>query len=308
MGPTPREDVHLRGPVGRVHDPADLAKDLFGERRGHVRRQDAASLFRRARGRVAQRGTSPHSFVLRIENHVDRVKSSCDRLTVDGGVKATLAQAKQHALKRTRRQQAALETRHKLIEAAILCMAEYGPGGVTLDRVTETAGVSHGLVRHHFGGKRQLLISAFDRLADEQRAKFTGRDRTTGIDAVATLRTTVATSLRDAVASRSRAHAWFGFWQAALRDPALGEVNERLYADERSRYIGLFRAAAQQLGLTIDERQAGRGLQALSDGIWNELVIDSREFKIEEALELCNCFIDLILQEGRAARERSSDG
>jgi AcrR family transcriptional regulator len=219
-----------------------------------------------------------------------------------------LAQTEQHALKRTRRQQAALETRQKLIEAAILCMAKYGPAGVTLDRVTDTAGVSRGLVRHHFGGKRQLLISAFDRLADEQRAKFNGGDPTTEIDAVATLRTTVATSLRDAVGSRSRAHAWFGFWQAALRDPALGEVNERLYADERSRYVELFRAAAQQLGLVIDERQAGRGLQALADGMWNELVVDSRDFKIEEALELCNRFIDLTLKEGGAAREGSSDG
>jgi TetR/AcrR family transcriptional regulator, transcriptional repressor of bet genes len=185
-----------------------------------------------------------------------------------------MAQTKQHPPKRTRRQQAALETRQKLIEAAIVCMAEHGPAGVTLDKVTDTAGVSRGLVRHHFGGKRQLLLIAFERLADEQRATFNGGEPATEVDAVATLRTAVTTSLRDAAASSSRAHAWFGFWQAALRDPALGEVNERLYADERSRYTELFRAAARQLDLVIDERQAGRGLQALAHGVWNELVIE----------------------------------
>lgn len=219
-----------------------------------------------------------------------------------------MTQTQQDTRTRTRRQQAALKTREKLIEAAILCMAEYGPAGVTLDRVTDTAGVSRGLVRHHFGGKRQLLISAFERLADEQRAKFNGGDTAIEHDPVATLRATVAASLRDAVGSRSRAHAWFGFWQAALRDPALGEINERLYADERNRYIELFRAAAQQQGLAIDEHQAGRGLQALADGMWNELVIDTKDFGIEEALELCNRFIDLTLKEGRAAQEESSAG
>jgi AcrR family transcriptional regulator len=187
-------------------------------------------------------------------------------------------------------------------------MARFGPAGVTLDKVTDTAGVSRGLVRHHFGSKRQLLLDAFDRLADEQRAEFNGGDSPTGIDALATLRTTVATSLHRAVASPVRAHAWFGFWQAALTDPALGEISQRLYADERTRYIELFRAAGLQMDLVIDERQAGRGLQALADGIWSELVIDSGDLGIDEAVALCDRFIDLILKEGRAARESCSDG
>jgi TetR/AcrR family transcriptional repressor of bet genes len=219
-----------------------------------------------------------------------------------------LSPTRHSTLKCTQRQQASIATKRKLIEAAIVCMAEYGPAGVTLDKVTDTAGVSRGLVRHHFGGKRQLLFSAFEHLADEQRATFNSGDPATEVDAVATLRTIVATSLRDAAASSSRAHAWFGFWQAALRDPALGEVNECLYADERKRYTELFRAAARQLDLVIDERQAGRGLQALADGVWNELVIDKNDFRIDEAVALCDRFIDLILKEGRAARESRSDG
>ena len=201
-----------------------------------------------------------------------------------------------------------MATKRRLIEAAIVCMADYGPAGVTLDKVTDTAGVSRGLVRHHFGGKRQLLLSAFERLADEERATFNGDDPATEVDAVAALRAAVATSLREAAASSSRAHAWFGFWQAALRDPALGEVNERVYADERKRYTELFRAVARQLDLVIDERQAGRGLQALAGGVWNELVIDKSDFRIDEAVALCDRFIDLILQDGRAVRKTCSDG
>ena len=202
----------------------------------------------------------------------------------------------------TQRQLSAAATRDSLIEAAIDCMAAYGPAGVTLQLVTDTAGVSRGLVRHHFGSKQKLLLEAFQRLADEERSAFAPDDAGDEDDAVATLRTAIVTSFRDAMAAPTRMHAWFGFWQAALTDPALRDINERLYADERARYTELFRAAAQQLDLVIDEGEAGRGLQALADGAWNQLVIDTTDFTVERALALCNDYIDMVLERGRAAR------
>jgi AcrR family transcriptional regulator len=207
--------------------------------------------------------------------------------------------AKPAAGKTTQRQLNAAATRDRLIEATIVCMANYGPAGVTLQRVTDTAGVSRGLVRHHFRTKHRLLLEAFQRLADEQRAAF-GSGAADGADAVATLRNAIARSFRDALAAPARAHAWFGFWQAALGDPALREINERVYREERERYTVLFRAAAQERGLALDEIEAGRGLVALADGVWNELVMDSTNLTVEEAFTLCDHYIDMVLAHGRA--------
>lgn len=207
-----------------------------------------------------------------------------------------------------KRQLSAAATKDKLIEATILCMANYGPAGVSIERITAAAGVSRGLVRHHFGNKRQLLLEAFRRLADEQRAAFSGGDAATDGDAVATLRTAMVTSFRDALAAPARAHAWFGFWQAALGDPALREINARVYVEERERYSELFRAAAQERDLVIDAREAGRGLVALADGAWNELVMDTTDLDIDEALALCNHYVDMVLEQGRAGRESCSAG
>jgi AcrR family transcriptional regulator len=201
----------------------------------------------------------------------------------------------------TQRQVNAAATRDRLIEATITCMANYGPAGVTLERVTETAGVSRGLVRHHFGTKRTLVLEAFRRLADEQRAALMSA-ATPGGDAVAMLRSTIARSFRDALAAPARAHAWFGFWQAALGDPTLREINERAYMEERERYTELFRAAAEERQLVLDETEAGRGLVALADGIWNELVMDSTDLTPEEALTLCDHYIDMVLERGRRDR------
>ena len=49
--------------------------------------------------------------------------------------------------------------------------------------------------------------------------------------------------------------------------------------------------------------EAGRGLVALADGVWNELVMDSTSLTVEEALTLCDHYIDMVLAEGRLNRE-----
>jgi AcrR family transcriptional regulator len=206
--------------------------------------------------------------------------------------------------RQNRRQVSAAASKDKLIEATILCMANYGPAGVSIERITDAAGVSRGLVRHHFGGKRQLLLEAFQRLADGQRAAFTADPAEDG-DPVATLRAIVATDFREELAAPERAHAWFGFWQAALGDPDLKEINERVYAEERERYSGLFREAARRQGLDIDPRKAGIGLVALADGAWIELLMAATDFTIEDALALCDDYIDTVLRQGRADRRRT---
>lgn len=197
-----------------------------------------------------------------------------------------------------KRHLSAAASKDKLIEATILCMANYGPAGVSIERITDAAGVSRGLVRHHFGGKQQLLLEAFQRLADGQRAAFTA-DPAEDDDPVATLRAIVATDFREELAAPERAHAWFGFWQAALGDPDLKEINERVYAEERERYSGLFREAARRQGLDIDPRKAGIGLVALADGAWIELLMAATDFSIDDALALCDAYIDMVLERGR---------
>ncbi|HEX5643674.1 MAG TPA: TetR family transcriptional regulator C-terminal domain-containing protein [Thermoleophilia bacterium] len=204
-----------------------------------------------------------------------------------------------------RRQLSAAASKDRLIEATILCMANYGPAGVSIERITDAAGVSRGLVRHHFGSKRQLLLEAFQRLADGERRAFSAGPAEDD-DPVATLRAIVATEFREELAAPERAHAWFGFWQAALGDPDLKEINELVYAEERERYSELFREAARRQGLDIDPRRAGIGLVALADGAWIELLMAATDFSVDEALAVCDEYIDMILERGRSGRGRAA--
>ena len=203
----------------------------------------------------------------------------------------------------TKRQLNAAATRDRIIEATILCMANYGPAGASVEKITDAAGVSRGLVRHHFGSKNQLLLEAFERLADEMRQAFSGEDPNAGADPIEALRIAIANEFRVTTAAPVRAHAWFGFWQAALGDPALQEVNDRVYAEERERFSELFREAAVRRNLSIDHREAGIALVALVDGAWNELLMRTADFGIDDAQTLCNHFIDMVVGQGRAVGE-----
>jgi hypothetical protein len=139
------------------------------------------------------------------------------------------------------------------------------------------------------------------------RAAFAGADPAAEPDPVGALRTAIANELEQTVASPQRARAWFGFWLAAMGDADLREANERLYTEERERFSALFRAAARQRGVEIDHREAGVGLVALVDGAWNELLMEGASFGLENAYALCDHYIDMVLEQDRAERERRAD-
>jgi len=211
------------------------------------------------------------------------------------------------AVRRARRSPDPVGNRDKLIEATIHCIATYGPAGATVERITDLAGLSRGLVRHHFGGKQALVREAFGRLAGEMRAAFQGDGADDERDPVAAMRTAIRTEFEDALAAPARAHAWFGFWQAAKGDPEIRRANEELYTEERERFSELFRRTAEQRGLRIDHREAAIGLVALVDGAWNELLMEAGDFGLGDAHALCDHYIDMVLEQGRADRGGPSD-
>jgi AcrR family transcriptional regulator len=58
-------------------------------------------------------------------------------------------------------------TRDRLLDAAIDIAGETGAQAVTYRAVAARVGMAHGLVRHHFGTREQLLIEAFRRAATQ---------------------------------------------------------------------------------------------------------------------------------------------
>ena len=71
-----------------------------------------------------------------------------------------------------RRQQRGQQTREKVIQAAAACVAEEGFAAANTNRIVERAGVTWGVLQHHFGDKSGLLDAVLERGMEELEAGF----------------------------------------------------------------------------------------------------------------------------------------
>src|SRR5271170_6046820 len=55
--------------------------------------------------------------------------------------------------------------REALVDATLRCLRKYGHAGVSVRRISAAAGVSIGLINHHFPNKSGLIAESYETLA-----------------------------------------------------------------------------------------------------------------------------------------------
>jgi AcrR family transcriptional regulator len=135
------------------------------------------------------------------------------------------------------------ETRGRLLDATIESLIEVGYAGTTVRRVTELAGVSVGAQSHHFPHRVDLVVSAFERLAEQridnyrERARELPPDREIRVQALLDLLWDDFSSPLFTVALK--------LWIAAAEDE---ELRERLVPVEKRIYAGVSELSAEVAG------------------------------------------------------------
>lgn len=180
------------------------------------------------------------------------------------------------------------QTRARLVEATIESIAVDGISGASVERITERAGVSRGLVRHYYRGKSQLVAAAFLRLADDYRAMLgIGETAPPGASPQVRLREAIVQAFERIRGIYERQYAWFGFWALARTDETLERINHELYDEVVDHLGGLIGAAAEELGHDVDATAAGRGVAALIEGAWLHAIIGVEGMSLDEAERIC---------------------
>jgi AcrR family transcriptional regulator len=180
--------------------------------------------------------------------------------------------------------------RARLLEATIASIARDGIAGASVERITQRAGVSRGLVRHYYGTKSKLLAEAFQLLADDYRGML-GMDRDDELQSAGS----AELRLRDAIlpmferleGGPTRQYAWFGFWALARSDSEIERINHVLYEEIVCYLGGLIAAVASKRGRDVDASAAGRGLAAMMEGAWVHCIVGVEGVSIREAERLC---------------------
>ena len=210
------------------------------------------------------------------------------------GIKGIAMKKKQRHVPKFRR--ATPEVRREaLVEATLSCLKKYGQEGVSVRRISAEAGVSIGLINHHFPSKSGLIAETYEVLAlslqDELRARAQNRTAAPRERLSGFFRASFAPELLDP----QLFNVWVVFWSMVAHSPEIREVHDRTYGKYRSLLESLLgelvkSGASPKLKL----RSAAIALSALLDGLWVELSLSPETFKPREAIGICEDWINAL--------------
>lgn len=118
------------------------------------------------------------------------------------------------------------QTRRRILEATVLCLAEHGYTGTTIAQVSLQAGVSRGAEMHHFPKKEALVIAALEYLFEQrinESREIAKRPTAHGMDRLSSV-----VDLLWAVYKGPAFQAWIELVVASRTDPALREAVLRI--------------------------------------------------------------------------------
>lgn len=194
----------------------------------------------------------------------------------------------------------------QLIEATARCLARYGPDGTTVRVVAGEAGVSPGLVRHHFDGMHDLIAQTYRWTGKEMQKALRIALSKAPQNPEAQLRAFVDANFTSPVLDPDLLTVWLTFWSLTRTDRVIKDIHRKVYAE----YVGYLQqhisAIAQEHQLKIDEHLAALTLTALLDGLWVEHCLDSTMLTAADARHVAHDWIDNLKTGGfmaKAAKE-----
>ena len=180
------------------------------------------------------------------------------------------------------------EARRAELAAAVWRLASRdGLDSLTMRRVAAEAGWSTGALAHYFDDKEELLVFAFQTVADRVGRRIVKAAEHTR-DPLELVRTQLAEGLAIDSERRAEVRVWFAFLGLAETQPRLAKAGRDAYRVWRER-VAKTLAAAQRQGLVdeaVDPKRAAAALIALVDGIAIQATFDPRAVSAERQLEL----------------------
>jgi TetR/AcrR family transcriptional regulator, transcriptional repressor of bet genes len=207
--------------------------------------------------------------------------------------------------------------RQALVDATIECLKRYGHEGLSIRTISAQAGVSVGLINHHFPNKDELVAAAYRHINSElvlgMQAAVARADRSPQARMRAFLEAWFSAPSLDADALA----VWVVFWGLYRHSRLIQRIHRETYQG----YVALLRGMLAELlpqARTARSRRASRagavapvdlhlaaiGLTALLDGLWLEWCLEPGTFRPAEAVELCEAWVAHLVRRSAAAATR----
>jgi TetR/AcrR family transcriptional regulator, transcriptional repressor of bet genes len=189
--------------------------------------------------------------------------------------------------------------REALVDATLRCLKKYGHEGVSVRRISAAAGVSIGLINHHFPSKSGLVAVTYETLALSLQHSIRTQAENRAVSPRARLSGFFRASFAPEILDPQLFNVWLVFWSMVAHSPEIRAVHDKTYGKYRSILESL-------LGQLVDSgaappfklRPAAIALSALLDGLWVELSLSPTTFKPREAIALCEDWVNALCGSG----------
>jgi TetR/AcrR family transcriptional repressor of bet genes len=197
--------------------------------------------------------------------------------------------------------------RRALILATIECLKRHGHDGLSVRTISAAAGVSVGLINHHFPNKDELVAAAYRYFNSELVGVMLAAVARAGDSPRARLQAFLKASFSPPNLDADVLAVWVVFWGLYRHSRLIQRVHQETYED----YVRLVRSMLAELlkeargnesrarpvrSPNADLRLAAIGLTALVDGLWLEWCLAPGTFRPRDAISLCEAWVDSLTQ------------
>jgi AcrR family transcriptional regulator len=170
------------------------------------------------------------------------------------------------------RAQQGANTRERILLAARRVLADEGLDRFTTRRVSELAGVSHGMVHYHFDDKRDLLLAL---LVHGRRDWIEPLEELVDGPGTARARMEAVIAWVAEPATREAMRVHTAVLVHALGDELLRARLAAEYARWRAPFVTLFGQLGEELGVTdLDAKSVGGAFASAADGLVQQMALD----------------------------------
>ncbi|HEY2809709.1 MAG TPA: transcriptional regulator BetI [Steroidobacteraceae bacterium] len=191
------------------------------------------------------------------------------------------------------------QRRQELIDATIECLKRYGHEGLSMRAIATQAGVSLGLINHHFPNKDELIAAAYRHFNTELVDGLKAAVQKAPAAPRARMRAFFKASFSRPNLDPEALAVWVVFWGMYRHSPLIQGVHRESYQGYvqllRDMLTELVRDAPRQTP-PVDLRLAAIGLTALLDGLWLEWCLEPASFRPAEAIGLCEAWVDHLVR------------
>ena len=177
------------------------------------------------------------------------------------------------------------QRRQELIEAGIVCLGKGGMSAFTIDHICRQAGVSRGLINHHFVSKDDLLVSIYAHMTD-----YLMRD-SSGLSPRQQISGFIDSSFDKNSFKKSNLRAWLAIWGEVVTNPNLKALHQSRYQKYKQQLVSALTAIGMSGISSSGAEHIARQLIALIDGLWLEYCLHSEGFSLASAKADCYQFL-----------------